>query len=398
MVMLKYVFPALVAVGSVSASCSVSATTTLQNAGDAAALTTCSTFSGSIAIATSTSDNIAINGVEEITGGLDCTGAPNITQIGADSLQKIGDDFTLNNVQTLQTLSFPQLSQVGSIDWQGLPNLATLMMDTEIQDTDSLNIQNTFLSSLQGINLKRCNTFILANNRMLQDVTLQLQNVTGAITFESNGNRLSVDFPNLKSAQNITFRNVPAISIPSLASVNGSLSFIENDGLQNISCPNLTRLDQSLSINTNSALKSFSFPQLQTVKGAVNVENNTALGSISFPKLTTIFGAFDAYGNFSKVSLPAISDVRGAFNIQSSKDISSDCSTFSNEQGPNDVIKGDYQCAGSQTRPGDANTTPSGTSSSGGSSGKTGAAGHIEIPATALTGVLGVLAAMVGML
>jgi hypothetical protein len=101
--------------------------------------------------------------------------------------------------------------------------------------------------------------------------------------------------------------------------------------------------------------------------------------------------------SFSSVTLPVINDCRGAFNVQSSKDISSDCNTFQGEAGPNQPIKGTYQCAGSQTNPGDANTTPSGTGASSGAS-KTGAASHLDMPSGAMTGVLGVLAAMLGML
>ena len=97
------------------------------------------------------------------------------------------------------------------------------------------------------------------------------------------------------------------------------------------------------------------------------------------------------------MTLPVISDCRGAFNVQSSKDISADCSTFAGEAGPNSAIKGTYQCAGSQTNPGDANTTPSGTGA-GSSPSKTGAASHLDMPSGYMTGVLGVLAAMLGML
>ncbi|KAI7389378.1 hypothetical protein KC332_g14309, partial [Hortaea werneckii] len=50
---IRYIAPALAAVGHAAAqSCSVSATTTIQNGGDASAIASCSTFSGSIAIAT----------------------------------------------------------------------------------------------------------------------------------------------------------------------------------------------------------------------------------------------------------------------------------------------------------------------------------------------------------
>lgn len=98
---------------------------------------------------------------------------------------------------------------------------------------------------------------------------------------------------------------------------------------------------------------------------------------------------------FCSCTLPKINDVRGAFNVQSSGDLTKDCSTFDGQKGSNMALKGDYQCAGKQSNPGDSGST---TSSSSGS-GKTGAANHLDMPSTAVyTGVLGVLAAMMGML
>jgi hypothetical protein len=96
--------------------------------------------------------------------------------------------------------------------------------------------------------------------------------------------------------------------------------------------------------------------------------------------------------------LPSLTDCRGAFNLQSFNDISADCATFHAEQGANSVIKGKYQCAGNQTNPGNAGSTPSGTSSGAGSSStKKGDAHHLDISTNAVIGIGSVLAAMLGM-
>ncbi|KAI6805444.1 hypothetical protein KC358_g14342, partial [Hortaea werneckii] len=64
---IRYIAPALAAVGHAAAqSCSVSATTTIQNGGDASAIASCSTFSGSIAIATSVGGDINMDGIQKI--------------------------------------------------------------------------------------------------------------------------------------------------------------------------------------------------------------------------------------------------------------------------------------------------------------------------------------------
>ena len=94
------------------------------------------------------------------------------------------------------------------------------------------------------------------------------------------------------------------------------------------------------------------------------------------------------------VTLPALSDVEGAFNLQSTQNIDSDCSTFQSISGVNAPIKGKFTCAGSQSNPGGAGTTP--TQGTGASS--TGAASALEVSSGAVFGLTGVLAAMMGLL
>jgi hypothetical protein len=93
------------------------------------------------------------------------------------------------------------------------------------------------------------------------------------------------------------------------------------------------------------------------------------------------------------VKLPALKDCRGGFNLQSSGDVSSDCTTFKAEAGSNSAIKGKFQCAANLSKPGN-----SGTTASGGSTKKTGAASPLNIPSSSVMGFTGVLAAMLGML
>lgn len=67
-----------------------------------------------------------------------------------------------------------------------------------------------------------------------------------------------------------------------------------------------------------------------------------------------------ALADRSRVDLPALSQVQGAFNLQTSGEFN--CSQF-NDANKNHVIKGEYNCAGSQTKPGTAGTKPSSTGS-----------------------------------
>lgn len=396
MSILRFVLPALAAAGTAFASCSTSGTSTIQNSGDATALASCKTFAGSIAIATGTTDNINIGNVETITGDLVVTNASLITNLGADSLETIKGTFQLDQVQVLSTLSFPQLTTVGTILWNALPNLQQLTFTTGVQMAATVNIQNTELNSLDGINVKTVDTFYIANNRYLGDITMQLQNVSTSLILEANNPAVNVSFPNLVWAFNMTFRNCSSVDTPSLASLNGSMGFYGND-IQSYAAPNLTEVGGSLSFVSNTQLTNISLPQLTQLGGGFQISNNTELKTIDgFAKLKTIVGALDFNGNFTDVELPSLGDVRGAFNIQSSGDISKACSNFQSLKSSS-VIKGSYQCAGLQSKPGGAGTTPTGTASGAGAS-KTGAAGRLDVSSGAVMGMSGVLAAMFGLL
>lgn len=103
---------------------------------------------------------------------------------------------------------------------------------------------------------------------------------------------------------------------------------------------------------------------------------------------------------FPSVTLPSISDIRGAFNLQSSGDITSDCSTFSALHSSNGVIKGKFTCAGEQSKPSGQGSsvtgTATGSSSSSTSTSKSGAAAFAA--PGAISGLMGVVAVFFGLL
>jgi len=362
----------------------------IQNQGDASAIAGCTTFTGSITIAKNTADKINIGSVKSITGDLIADGATNMTSFGADTLQSIGGKFTLNDLQLLTSISFPYLTSVGDLSFMGLPNLATLGFSSNIKTMTSLNIQNTFLNSLDGLNPQTLNSIYVANNRMLQTVSFQVSKVTADINVQGNGDKMIAQFPNLQTARNITFRNCADLSIPSLANVTGFLGFYEG-GSASISAVNLTSVGQSLAINANTNLNNVSLPILKSIGGGFQVQNNTKLEQVDMPALTTIGGALDFYGAFTAVTLPALKDCRGGFNLQSSA-TTLDCKTFDGEHGSSSVIKGTYKCSGSVSNPG-------GLGTSGGSTSKKGNAISTQIPSSGmLLGLLGAVAAFMGTL
>jgi len=391
----RYIVPALAVAGRAAAQCSA-ATTTIQNQGDASALAGCRTFTGSIAIATGTTNTIALDGIQRIGGDLIADNVTQLSGLSGDSLSQIDGTMNLNGLTILTTLNFPRLQAVREIVWEALPALQFLQFTTGVESADTVSIQNTQLNNLEGINLQMIETLNVVNNPYLNEINMQLGNVSTSLTLEANGRNVSATFPNLEWAQNITFRNVSTASLPSLASVNGSAGFFANF-FTSFSAPNLTSVGQDLSFLSNEMMTNLSFPELTSVGGGLQVANNTKLGSIDgFPALKTVGGALDFNGNFTDVSLPALGDVKGAFNLQSSSDITNACNHFQPLSGQNNVIKGTYTCKGDAATPGGVGSVQGGTNSGGSNS--TSKSGANTVYISGATGILGVVAAIFGML
>lgn len=275
------------------------ATTTIQSSGDATALAGCTTYSGSIAIQTSATD-IALSGIKTISGDLSAVGATNMTSFSASDLEEITGEFHLESLTVLSTLQFPELNTVGNIFWTALPNLQGLSFTNGVQDVKMLEITNTQLNSLDGINLQEIDTFTVNNNPYLTSIEMQLGNVSTALSLNANGKDLSVEFPNLLWAYNISIRNAATVSIPSLASVNGSLGFFSDD-FTSLAAPNLTNVGGSLTFAECNSLTNISMPELTQIGGAFQLANNSALLNIDgFPAIKTVGGALDFYGAFTK--------------------------------------------------------------------------------------------------
>lgn len=367
---LQIALPALALTGSAyaqSSSCSNSATSTIQNAGDATALAACSTYSGSIAIATSTTEDIALNGIKKLTGNLVATENSNIKRISADSLEELGGSMTLNGLTRLYGIDFPKLKKVKTIKWSALPNLNKIGFTSEVTDADTVQIENTGLNSLEGINIEQVDTLFIANNAQITEVNMQLGNVSDALTFANNNEALAISLPNLIWATNLTFRFVGSLEMPSLKTTNGSLG-LYNNGFETFSAPNLTSIGEALAIVANEQVSNISFPLLTKINDNLQIANNTNLSSIDgFPKLQSIGGAFDISGNMSNVETPALELVEGTFNLQSTGNVTETCAFYENLKG--DGIKGKYFCKGKLVDPGQQGSKPTEQGSS-----KTGAA------------------------
>jgi BspA type Leucine rich repeat region (6 copies) len=226
-------------------------------------------------------------------------GVTNLTSISAPDLNSIADEFNLESIILLTSLSFPELTSVGSIYFEALPNLQSLTFTAGVNTAGSVNIQNTGLTSLSGIELDTVGDFELTANTALTSVNVNnIKNITGTLIISANSNKLDVEFPNLLTASNMTFRNTSTISLPSLANLTGELGLIGNY-ITNFTAPNLTTC-ADLDFEDNSDLTTISLPELVTITGGLYISNNEDLLTIEFPKLATVAGAIDITGDYTK--------------------------------------------------------------------------------------------------
>ncbi|KAF2184390.1 GPI-anchored cell wall organization protein Ecm33 [Zopfia rhizophila CBS 207.26] len=386
----RFVLPALAATGTAYAACSISGTTTIENNGDATAMASCTTFTGGIAIETGVQEPISISGVRELDGDLSVKNNSNLESISADSLETIKGKFELNDVRALNTLSFPKLSTVEEIQWVALPKLQNLEFTAEVKKAATVVISNTQLQSLKGINIETIDKIDINNNPYISDISMQLGNITTSLNLEANNPEVNITFPNLEWAFNMTFRNCSSIDLPSLETLNGSMGLYGNV-LSGFAAPNLTKIGGALALVSNTEMTNLSLPELTEVSQNLQIANNTKLHKIDgLPKLKTIGGALDFNGNFTEVSLPALNDVDGAFNLQSTGDVQGQCDDFFKPLSDKKRIKGKFTCFGSVAKPGGQGTTPTVT---GANSKKTGAASTLNVQKNAAMGLMGLAAA-----
>ena len=279
-------------------------TATINSQADASAYADCSTISGSVVIGSAASGDLSLNGPSSIGGDLvmiNATAGHILLQFynwpDQGNLPLGGLDPAI-----IFELRVVDRSQVHRIHLSAQPRRPHILVIC-VERTDR-SISNTFLGTLNGINLNTVATLQINNNPHLVSFSTQVGNITSAAVFNANGAGLKIDFPNLIWAANLTFRDVASVNIPSLAVVNGSLGFYETS-LNSIYAPNLTSVGSfatgqgSLAFVANTALTNISMDALKSVGGADQIANNTILGAISFPALVDVGGAIDFSGNFT---------------------------------------------------------------------------------------------------
>ncbi|TGZ80369.1 hypothetical protein EX30DRAFT_307764 [Ascodesmis nigricans] len=347
----------------------------LESDGDISKLSSCRELKGSLVVGEKVTRVTLPQELQTIAKDLVIQSATDLIVIEGPSLKKIGGLFELRELIRLQQLTMPKLAEVGGIRWVTLPNLRELQFETGITKASDVYISDTLLQSLQGLNLTTANTFVVANNRYLKQVDLALKSVGDSLDINFNAKGIEASFPDLVWAMNVSLGDAGSISFPKLQKVNSSISFVNNT-FEEASFPALKEVGESLSFISCTELTNLTAPKLESVYGTFMLANNTKLEEVKgFQSLKSVGGAIDLSGVFTEVELPALEDVRGTFNLQSTGEL--DCEPFNELDNSGVVQGGTFTCEGSKEV---AESTEGGASTGGGKKkddDKKGAAGTI---------------------
>jgi hypothetical protein len=264
-------------------------TKTISNSNDATPLASCTVFSGSIAIATNSAGDIALDGIQEILGDLVGNYVQSLDALSSASIRRIDGAFALWDVE-VTSLSFPALVEVGALDWYGLQK-PELHFDSGISSSTYVNISITQLASISALNLKTTETVNIAGNFNLNDITLPLTTVGGDISIIDNGNSSNVNLSQLTTANTMIILDASSVALPSLGYLSGSLIL---GRAANFTAPSLISVKGHIEISENP-LGAVTFPNLVSTSW-VEIFDNPNLTKVELQQLTTV-GWLNIYSN-----------------------------------------------------------------------------------------------------
>ncbi|KAI0474408.1 GPI-anchored cell wall organization protein ecm33 [Xylaria cf. heliscus] len=340
----------------------------INSQADATQAANCDSIPNDVVFGVTAGTDINLSGrLTAIKGGLIVKNNGAIQSLSSSSLETIGGAFQLQNVTALVSLVFPALSEVGSIEWTTLNALdEPTFGNPGITKAQSVTVQDTFVTNLDGINVQALTDMNINNNHRLSKFSTSIKTLSNALYVNSNALNMTMEMPNLEWIANMTIANVSTFSVPSLKTVNGSMRF-DSNYFTNFFAPNLTEThDGDLSFVSNPQLQNISIPLLKKVGGGLTIANNTDLSKIDgLNSLTDVGGAIKMRGSFDEIDLPKLNNVVGTAEFVSTEDITDSCDTLEKLSG--NVIQGKVtDCHGSDA------TANNDTSSAGGSSGSSG--------------------------
>lgn len=305
----------------------------------------CDVVDADITVDSDLAGDVVINGPKQIKGDFIVNNASGLISLTSTTINSITGEFQLQNLELLSTLEMASLKSVGEISMIKLPQLSSLNFGTEgVTKMTSIRITDTFISDLSGLSVATVENFQIDNNKRMTTFDSDLVNITGQLIINNNGNNMDITMDKLELAAEIQISNVKSFSVPALTKITASIKFDKNPEFKTFNAPNVTEITNDVSFINNKKLTNVSMPLLEKIQGGFTIQNNTAMTTIDgFPLLESVSGAIILRGNFEKVELPSLNDVKGAVTVSSTTDISDFCDFF-DELEKSEAIQGSMTC------------------------------------------------------
>ncbi|KAK8147498.1 hypothetical protein G3M48_001507 [Beauveria asiatica] len=326
----------------------------------------CDTIDAKVTVSPSLQGNLQIEGPKVFKQDFVISNTSSLLSISSSSLQAIGGEFLVEDAGLLASVDLQKLTKLNKLTFRRLGQLNKLTFSSSgVSQASSVDIADTFLSDISGLNLATVDSLTINNNRRLAKFNSNLVNITKTLILTNNGNDMQVNLTDLQSAYEIQVSNIKSLDTPALKEIQNGIKFDTNPNLETYQAANLTNVGTSknggsVSFINNGKLTNISFPYLKTISGDLTIVNNTNLDEITgFPELKSVEnmllgGTFEKYvtlsnsqassTNNSSAELPKLDDVKGTINVKSTSNLTDVCKFFNGLKGK--VVQGKVNCAG----------------------------------------------------
>ncbi|KAK4509537.1 uncharacterized protein ATC70_007889 [Mucor velutinosus] len=342
-----FVFAAILLISNVQAACQGDIVVVTQQ--DMDQMRNCKTYGGNILVDNSGVPELKMNGVELLEGDLIISNNNGLQKLAFPKLQGINGQLKLVNNKLLSTIDMKQLYAIRSLEVSVHPALNDLKFPAGLSQAEKIIIADTTITKVEGFKMTSVKDVEISNNIYLKSLSFGNMTNLGNILVSANSPSLRLDLSQIDGVREATFRNVAQISLDNLKKVLGDISFISNS-FESLEMPAATDISGTLTLTDNINLSNLSMPQLAHLGGALSVGGNTKLTNVNaFPNLQQVDGTLDITGGFDEVQFPALSDVRGGLNVQTSSNFFS-CDSMNKLK--NGVIKGNsFICKAAVAKP-----------------------------------------------
>ncbi|KAJ3179079.1 hypothetical protein HK101_010074 [Irineochytrium annulatum] len=327
------------------------AVVTLTSTDDANALNGCRILYGINVGNNFRGDAIDLPSLTNLKGAITVNNASSLRTLSMPNLQTVSGAVSLNNNQILQNLDIVKLGSVAGIELISLPNVRSLTFDGLTSSPSFFRVSNTAVQSINGANFPTTGILELTSNYQLPTARLPVltQITQGGLLVALNREGMSLDAPQLTTIRGSVITTLTGkLSLPKLERVVAGNFDASETNLTALTLPSLTSLDGTLSLRSNPTLANVSMPSLEEVGGDITFLHDPAVRDLSesFPRLRTVEGTVTLRlpGSLSRVSMPNAEYVRGGMDVRGA-DGSMDCQSLTGWK--DGIVLGPFRCEAS---------------------------------------------------